>query len=428
VENSRQNHSCNQSEQNCGGGSLHDAAWTVEEIMAAIRRSYITIRNRQTLDRPNSGDIVIICGWYIAAYSIIDSLKSVGWQGRIICVNDTKGMSVLADLLKPGVEVWSPVLQQPSDLVDQIAADFPKDSTKYVIFSDERFHEAFLDEIDKARIDNLTVFIGSRRHLDVTLDRFKFYNFIEQNKLADVPKTIPGVENPWEYFSVPFCARLKYTWNGFRRLDRLKIIDNPDVLEKTLEKWRSQGHASSDWCFQELLSIDPRHNISICGWHDNRHQDYFTTRHILRHPNEVGNGDVTEIIDPPAGLLQSTRKILEALEYEGPFELEFLLDMKTGNYKAIELNPRFWMQHGLVEAASDHLLIRRYIGRSTQKGSTSRSRKRYWVNTVYAFFRLLKLDLRPLPYLCSKETVCVPRIGIAMKWAPRHQLNQMLFR
>ena len=286
-----------------------------------------------------------------------------------------------------------------------------------IFFADERFHEAFRDEIRSPRLANARFLLGAADHVETILDRCAFYEFIERHGLGEVPRTIPGSADPWAAFPEKFFFRFKRSWDGLRKLPRVQLISSRNRFETTVAELKREGYCKEQWCYQEVLSISPRHNVSICGWHDRNCRRHVATRKVLQHPAKNGNGDVCEVIDPPPGLLETTASLLEAFDYCGPFELEFVLDTRTDSYKIIELNPRFWMQHGLVGAWTGEELVRRYLG-SAQSPCRPSHPPRYWINTIYAISRLLRGDVRVLCYLAAGAT-CVPLWSTAVRWLPR---------
>lgn len=367
----------------------------------------------------------IICGSYINAYGLVASLRAVGWQDSIVCIKEEGCSAVLTEVLGPDVETWAVRLNQPVDLLYALAARIPADRPKVIFFCCERFLEAFRDQ-GTALLPNSRFLLGSPDHLDTILDRFSFYRFIDRNRLAAVPKTIAGHEDPWATFGRQFFVRPKRSWLGLRRAPRVQRITGREEQHEVEALLKGFGLQRDDWCYQEVLSLDPKDNVSVCGWHSPGERLYFATRHLLRHPSEVGNGDLTEIIPAPEGLLESTRRILDTLDYEGPFELEFVLDQATGEYKVIELNPRFWMQHGLIEAATGHGLVGRYLGK--RETTVQPSDVRYWVNTFYALFRLLKGDWRVLRYLRDKRSVAALPWPVAFWWLPYYAVQKVKTR
>jgi hypothetical protein len=349
----------------------------------------------------------IICGHHINAYCIAHALREIGWQGRIVCLKPARYGPTPADLAGKNVETWEAPLCTPADIVPFLAERIPADDVKVIFFTSECFHEVFGVENGDLPLPATHCFTGATRHLATVLDRYEFYRFLEERGLAEVPRTLPAGDDPWRAFPNGFCFRPRRSWRGLRHTPRLRFVRSRSDWNEAVREARAAGLQADDWCCQEILSISPRHNLSICGWHADGDHTYLATRKVLQHPRGNGNGDVCEVCHPPASLLDVTARTLDALEYRGPFELEFVLDKKSGSYKLIELNPRFWMQHALIGAITGHELVRRYAGMPLLPART-RSAAKYWVNTVYAMFRMLRLDARVLRYVLSSSAVRAP--------------------
>lgn len=356
----------------------------------------------------------VIASDYINAYSIVVSLKALGWGGSIVYLKEKKKNWTLLDASGMGVYGLPIDLNVPEDLPIALSKHIPSSEPKVVFLCDERFHQVFMNKQIRKE-NNFRVMVGSVTHLDAILDKFAFYSFIQDRNLAEIPKTITSQEDPWKQLGSRFFIRFKKSWDGLKRLPRVQLITSSEQQRDIEKKYIQKGLQPHQWCYQEALSIDPYHNVSISGWHGPEERLYFATRHLLRHPFVNGNGDVTEIISPPSGLLECTERILSALEYQGPFELEFVLDPKCGCYKVIELNPRFWMQHGLIEAVTGHALVSKYADIAVAESIKWTGDVRYWVNTFYAIYRVAKGDLRVLDYLFNSKAILVPRFSIALK-------------
>jgi len=359
----------------------------------------------------------IICGWYINAYSIVTALRAIGWQGRIVCIKDHNDGPVLMEIVRPQVRVMETNFADPSELIDFINEHFPTEEPKYIFFTDEVYHPTFRKEALRPSLKNAFFHVGSVSRLDTILDRYAFYRFIEAEEGGPVPRTISGTEDPWRAFPDGFFIRPRLTWKGMKKLERVKPIRTREEQAAVSRRWRSQGLDESDWRYQEALSLRPQDNVSISGWHEQEKRVYAATRHILRHPKDVGNGDVTEMVPITKELKERTATILNALEYTGPFELEFLLDTRNNTYKPIELNPRFWMQHGLIQVITNYEPVRRYVGVATTGPSRSQTADtRYWVNGFYSLFRIIRGDWRVLPFLKSRQAMIVPPFPLALRW------------
>jgi hypothetical protein len=105
-------------------------------------------------------------------------------------------------------------------------------------------------------------------------------------------------------------------------------------------------------------------NISTCGFFDYQNPQrnlIIATRKVLGDGGFLNIGMIVETIPDPANLLQRTTRILEALQYRGPFEMEFLYAVQDSVYYVLELNMRFWMQHGLFIDGYENRLLKYYL-------------------------------------------------------------------
>lgn len=363
----------------------------------------------------------VITGWYVNAYSIVHSLRAIGWQGRTVCLRQARTGAVLADQFGRDVEVWTVDLDKPSDLPDLIMERIPADAEAHVFCTDERFLGAFRQAAQSPQPGKPRILgtLPAATRLDTILDRFAFYEFIRTRNLAPVPQTLPAEPAAAQSLGTDMAVRVKRSWDGLRKLPRVHLVRSEAERQQVEAALQEAGMEPHEWCYQERLSTCPEHNVSVCGWHDAQEQRYWVTRKVVQHPPEIGNGDVCELLTADFPQLQEwTRTILEGLEFQGAFEMEFVLDRNTGGYKVIELNPRFWMQHGLIEEASNHLLVRRHLGMPA--ADPPASLPRYWINPVYGLKRLLRADFRSLRYAAAGPSMLVPPLGMTLRWIPRY--------
>jgi len=368
----------------------------------------------------------IICGHHINAYSIAVSLLRCGWQGRIVCLRN-RPQPGLMDLFGRGVEVWDVSDLSPPELLERLQQHVPAGDRKVIFFTHEAYHEAFVGAPSHPWFAEARFFVGSKSHLHTILDRYEFYRFVSEHTPAEVPRTIAGHADPWSVFPHGFCLRARYSWQAGRKLPRVMLVRDRKEHQRAVQVMRTAGLEEDDWCYQEILSVAARHNISVCGWHESGRCQYWTTRKVLQHPPRVGNGDVCEFCAAAPGMTDAVRRLLDALEYMGPFEVEFVFDRRQQSYKIIELNPRFWMQHGLIEAVSGDVLVRRYAGLPLD-GTPVSSRFRYWVNTLYAVYRAVRGDLRVVRYLCTTRAVRQPTARLAACWLRQRIVQRTIDR
>lgn len=361
----------------------------------------------------------IISSHYMNAWSLADGIRASRWPTRVVCLKRTREGPVLMELFGRGVEVWETDFTEPNALLNFLSARIPQEDEKALFYTEERYLETVAAMEGHPWLANAKFFPRSMCSSGTILDRLAFYDFLNRHKLGEVPRTIPGDRDPVTVLGDEFFLRFRRSWSGVQRLPRIELVRGRKQLDASLASHREAGYSEQDWCFQEKLSVQARDNVSVCGWHDETCPTYVATRKVFQHPPRHGNGDLCEVIPLPQSLTDLTRRLLDALHFSGPFELEFVRDTATGVLKVIELNPRFWMQHGLVGAATGNALVLRYLGLEAPNPG-GRHGPSYWFNSIYTLSRLLRLDLRPLGFLRRRNHVVVPPWGVAV----RHVIRQ----
>ncbi len=359
-------------------------------------------------------EAVVIGGTYINAYSIFCGLSKIGWKGDVYFIKERRSQFSLIDLL-PQKRIAD--VSRLQDIFPFFSGISQKYRRLYFMVTDEKFHEVIHNLIRD--FPNIVFWGYSRNDPEIATDKVRFYEFLKDISMGKlIPDYISGSENPFDRFGDIFIFRMRKSWDKGKKLPRVKIIRGKREFENYLSFLQDKGFSKRDWCYQELLDIAPEHNVSVVGWHEpNGNHKYLVTRKVLSHPDPTGNGDVVElvenqnIIDSLTGI---TKKVLDSMDYIGPFELEFVFDKKSMTYKMIELNPRFWMQHLLFEMNTGFLLLHRYLSMSS---NLSPVYTRYWINTFYSVFRLLKFNWKVLRYLLSSNSIHIPPVNIALRYA-----------
>jgi predicted ATP-grasp superfamily ATP-dependent carboligase len=85
----------------------------------------------------------------------------------------------------------------------------------------------------------------------------------------------------------------------------------------------------------------------------------FTGRKLRQHPVGFGTALVAERTDTPELAEQGTR-LLRALDFFGPSQIEFKLDPRDGQFKLVEVNARFWKWHSLAAACGANVAYAAY--------------------------------------------------------------------
>ena len=362
-------------------------------------------------------EYVVIIGTYVNACSITEGLKKIGYPHGIIMIDPMVDRAkCMAEVLYPSIPVIKKKVKAPDGIVSLINNQIPDQTRKIILMTSEEFIEPVRKAIQSGELKNTTAHTGSGIDNELIFDRFQFYQFIEKLGIHNIPKTVSSDEDPVSIFGNDYIIRVNKSWDGNKKLPRLRIVHSPEERQATEQAFLNDGLTPDMWSYQELLSTVDMHNISVCGWYDDEFQQYAVTRKIIQHPPKVGNGDVIEIYhEAPEMLIKQTETILRALQYCGAFEMEYVLDENSNEYKLIELNPRFWMQHGLIENVTDYALIRRAIGqRHMAEIPADRLPYKYWLNGSQTVFRLAKGQFELIRYLLNG--ICVPSIWRAVKW------------
>ena len=367
--------------------------------------------------RKKSRECAVVIGSYTNACSIIHGLIDIKYQHEIIVIDPVVNYAkCLTEIVFPHVLTLKKAIRNPDGIVDFINDAVGVQRKKNVFMTSEEFIEPIRLAIKDGRLKNTIAYTGSDIDNELIFDRLKFYQFIQKLGITNVPYTVSSEHDPYKIFGDEFIIRVNKSWDGNRKLPRLKIVHSKEEKEEAEKEFIGLGLTREMWSYQELLSTVDTHNVSVCGWHDREYHQYVVTRKILQHPPKIGNGDVVEVFrKAPKSLVKQTEKILNALRYTGPFEMEFVLDAKNHEYKLIELNPRFWMQHGLIEHITDNALIRRAVGqKKLYEIPVNDIEHAYWVNGTQAIYRLLKGQVEIIRYL--KKCICVPSIFQAIRW------------
>jgi predicted ATP-grasp superfamily ATP-dependent carboligase len=326
------------------------------------------------------------------------------------------------------IATWEFELVDADECIFKIREQFGFRTLKVLFFTDERFISKLSAARKRDQIPDISFFPNCDGYMDIILDRLKFYRFVEQNRLAPVPKTISGHENPFDALGRSVLVRPNLSWFSWDKRQKVAIVSSETALQRITKRYQEDGLNPDEWCYQEILSIKAEHNISTCGWYDAHEHHLFCTRKLLQHPDSCGNGDVIELLrNPPPLLIEQSLALFDALQYEGPFELEWIYDEKDQDYKIIELNPRFWMQHSIAGALSGQAVIRKYIGvigDFPANQTNNSSEIRYWVNPLYALFRFLKGDIQGIRYYFMKGAVSPISLTQAIVYALIHFLGK----
>jgi D-aspartate ligase len=135
-------------------------------------------------------------------------------------------------------------------------------------------------------------------------------------------------------------------------------------------------------------------NLAVIGAYVGEESEplaYFTARKLLQSPADFGTGCVVRS-EEIGELLAPTRRLWRALHYQGMAEVEYKYDVRTGEYRLIEMNTRHWDQHELGCASGVNLTWVAYCHLTGQPGSNhaSRTSPGIWVAEDALFLHVLR--------------------------------------
>lgn len=92
---------------------------------------------------------------------------------------------------------------------------------------------------------------------------------------------------------------------------------------------------------------------------DGRVHDYFAACKQHEYPEPFGDGLIVRMIPDP-GLLEPCVRLMREIGYWGICDIEFKRDIRTGEYKLLDANPRTWLWLNLGTRSGRHLLLTAY--------------------------------------------------------------------
>lgn len=143
------------------------------------------------------------------------------------------------------------------------------------------------------------------------------------------------------------------------------LIESEEQLEKEYEEMLSLI-PPSQIVVQEFLAGGTKNLFSYAALFDGEHMlQGMAVRRIRQHPMDFGHATTYAMAADIPELEQHAAKFLKAVGYRGVAEVEFMLDERTGEYKFLEMNGRFWGWHSLTHRAGLNLprdLFRMLLG------------------------------------------------------------------
>jgi hypothetical protein len=307
----------------------------------------------------------LILGDYINAWSLQAGLKRLGYQAQTL----------------------------PRERYDSAALSAPRDAVLF--FTDEAGWTHAVQGGVSARF-------LPRAYSPVLIDKLLFAEHL--CAIGETPVPFAPLDTAsTTLFKPPFVLKTRLSWMGGRKLPRGAICHTQEQAAQAIAALEAQG-ISRELLFAQQFLPDAE-NLSIAGFYDCRRPErrfFIATRKVLGDGGALNTGVLVETVSLPPELGKRVAYILDTLAYHGPFEMEFLYDEKSCQHLVLELNPRFWMQHGLFLAGYENTLIRAYLDEHfvcplpVDEGYLLPFKPLFWVDRCYPFVAIAKGALAPL--------------------------------
>lgn len=227
----------------------------------------------------------------------------------------------------------------------------------------------------------------------------------------------------------PILLKARHSWLESRKLPQGYVCRSPLEFGRALSRVDAEGIPRECFFLQQWIPWSG-HNLSTCGFYDVTDPErnaIKVTRRVLASAGEVGTAAIVETIDDPSDLIARTENILERMDFVGPFELEFLFDEAQQRHYVLELNPRFWMQHGLFVDAFDNRIVKNYLDHlglleSAESGHNEtndelKEAHAVWLSSIDAVRLLLRGNLRAVGTF-ARTIRQARRRGARVCWCP----------
>jgi hypothetical protein len=236
------------------------------------------------------------------------------------------------------------------------------------------------------------------KHLPIPIDdKFAFAAFLKD--INELPVPFYRLD---EFSSIPFslfplCLKSRSSWIGKKRMPGGDLIASHEQLKTIRES--NVYIDNQNFFLQRFLKKYPTQCFSTCGFFSaySPEKTIISVVQRLCDNRFIGSGTIIQTVQDPDKLIDRTIQVLEKMNYTGPFELEFIHNLDDSQYYILELNTRFWMQHGIFIDAYDNALIKLYLNREEAVASEVKVFKPViWVNSIFLLQSLIMFRMKKI--------------------------------
>lgn len=303
----------------------------------------------------------------------------------IVFSNYINAWSIKKGLEQLGKQLDVCYLERKNNVINHTIEEIPSNSTLF--FTEE-------NSLKKYKDSSSHKFYPNNFPSKLLDDKYSFANFLLD--INEIPIPCTDIYSTFEY---PFFLKAKHSWKSNVKLPRGFICESESDFEIFIKRI-IDNNLNLDFFFkQKLLSSPLQNNISTSGYFDsdnNKRNIMIVTQKALGDDEKIATGVVVKTIPDPNNLIERTVYILNKLKYKGPFELEFFYEEKDQQYYVLELNPRFWMQHGLFVDFYDNAIIKRYLNEDTPRDWVENGKPKFkeivWVDNLFYLKSIFKKE------------------------------------
>lgn len=200
-------------------------------------------------------------------------------------------------------------------------------------------------------------FMPKRFPLGLLDNKFAFGEYVQYLGVAPLPQWASSAQLESDCFPVVFKAR--HSWLNDIKIPRGWVCRSKDDVLLAQDELAKLRLSPELYFVQKWLPVKAEDNFSVCGFWDagNPQRNHVcVVQRMSGYGEDLSSSSVVSVVPDPDNLVARCGSILDSLDFKGPFELEFL--RHKGVFYVLELNPRFWMQHGLFVSAGNGLLKR----------------------------------------------------------------------
>jgi len=317
-------------------------------------------------------------------------------SGALVMGGDYRGLALVRSLGRQGIQVWA--INQEEQLWAGMSR-FARKTLFYPRWDREEGVAFLLDLGRKWGLEGWMLFptsddsvrlvsIHYKRLSEVfrvTVPPWESLERVVDKKLLHQLADQVGVDRPKTYYAacreqlasleLSFPLILKpATRHELNRLTAAKAwrVDDSDSL---LSRYDEACHLlpPESLMIQELIPGGGESQFSFAAaCEEGRPLAYLVARRTRQFPMDFGRASTfVETVDEP-GVIEPSKKLLQAIKYTGLVEVEFKRDPRDGRFKLLDFNPRVWGWYSLCEGAGvnfGYLLWLQYLRQPIPKVS-----------------------------------------------------------